>query len=630
MFILNHFYSVSQSPGGVSSGLNLWLKSDYGLLNNGTTVSLWYDFSNYGMDGLAFNNPQYVASQQNYNPAVFFNGCCNSYLSNGSSYFKLPTGFNNFNGLTSFVSAVPTSNGAFSRFYDFGNGTANNNLLFGRLGSLNRLFSEVFYNSSGAQLSAPNQSLVTNDHGIFSTKSTGSTNQTQLFNNGNYWNVGSSQPILNVNRTLNYIGLSNWPWDAAYQGYMNEIILYNRELSLLEMKKVYTYLAIKYGQTLHPTYISNQYLNTNGNVVYADAGTYWNEIIGIGRDDIELLYQRQSKTIDDSVQLYISDLSSSNALNNGTFDNDIEYLVIGHNNGKLNSSISSNIEIPSSCYINSRMEREWKVYNTNSTTPFSLNVKLENNSSLSNLQANKIVLLVDNDGNFQNGGTQCYYNGDGSGLVISTNGSEITLNDMSNIILPINSVRYFTVAAVTIDIALPIELISFNATPMNELCTVKLDWQTATEQNSDFFTVEKSQNGESWQQESQVNAAGNSVNLLNYSSYDNNPYRGLSYYRLKQTDLNGNVTVSDIKSVDLSAINNLNLYPNPSENYLIIELDKKQDFSFGISNINGQSVSSLIGYKVISENSLEIDISLLEPGVYFIQTTDDIFKFIKQ
>lgn len=623
-------FALSQAPGGVTSGLNLWLKSDSGLIYSGTNVISWNDLSSYSMNATAMYNPQYVSDQQNYNPAVYFNGCCNSYVNNGSAYFKLPSGFTNFNGLTSFVSALPTSNGAWSRFYDFGNGYSNNNILLGRLGSAERLFSEVWNNTSGGQMGAPNQSLITNKHSLFSNKVSGSTNQTQICNNGNYWNVGNSQSILNITRTLNYIGLSNWPWDAAYQGCMNEIILYNRELSLLEMKKVYSYLAIKYGQTLNASYVSNQYLNSNGNVIYEDNASYWNQIMGIGRDDASLFRQKQSRTIDDSVKLYISNLSNSNSLNVGNFDNNLEYVVIGHNNGKLNSTISSNNEIPSSCFINSRLDREWKIYNTNSTTDFSLKIKLENNSSLSNIQANQLILLVDNDGNFQNGGTQCYYNGDGSGIVLSTNGSEITLNDLSGVVFPINSFRYFTLASVTIDISLPVELISFNAIPIMDLFNVKLDWQTATEQNSDYFTVEKSQDGKIWQQVSQVKAAGNSFDILNYLSYDYNPYRGLSYYRLKQTDFDGNVIVSSIESVEFDNSSRIILYPNPSKDHIILDQDKKIDFSMEISNVHGQSVSSLIRYKEISETSLEMDISSLAPGVYFLKAADGIYKFIKQ
>lgn len=95
--------------------------------------------------------------------------------------------------------------------------------------------------------------------------------------------------------------------------------------------------------------------------------------------------------------------------------------------------------------------------------------------------------------------------------------------------------------------ALPIELIYFNATPNQK--TVDLTWATASELNNDFFTVERSIDGLTWEPVLTVNGAGTTNQRTNYRDIDTRPAAGLSYYRLKQTDFDGKWSYSNIQSV---------------------------------------------------------------------------------
>lgn len=114
------------------------------------------------------------------------------------------------------------------------------------------------------------------------------------------------------------------------------------------------------------------------------------------------------------------------------------------------------------------------------------------------------------------------------------------------------------------NITLPIELTKFTTKQVGE--KVKLDWVTASELNNDFFTVEKSKDAIQFETVSVEDGAGNSTQTLTYSSFDNNPYTGLSYYRLKQTDYDGHFFYSEMQTIDLSDIENFNfdIIPNPS------------------------------------------------------------------
>lgn len=97
---------------------------------------------------------------------------------------------------------------------------------------------------------------------------------------------------------------------------------------------------------------------------------------------------------------------------------------------------------------------------------------------------------------------------------------------------------------------LPIELMAFTAVPYTTN-SVKTIWQTASEQNNNYFVIEKSSNGHDWKQVGIVNGAGNSNEILNYNLIDYSPYPGLSYYRLTQVDFDGNRETFDPKAVML-------------------------------------------------------------------------------
>jgi len=86
------------------------------------------------------------------------------------------------------------------------------------------------------------------------------------------------------------------------------------------------------------------------------------------------------------------------------------------------------------------------------------------------------------------------------------------------------------------DVTLPIELIQFKATKVGAY--VQLDWSTATEINNDYFTVERSVDGENFEVILTEKGAGNSSTQKDYRRYDEQPRVGYNYYRLSQTDFN--------------------------------------------------------------------------------------------
>lgn len=96
---------------------------------------------------------------------------------------------------------------------------------------------------------------------------------------------------------------------------------------------------------------------------------------------------------------------------------------------------------------------------------------------------------------------------------------------------------------------LPITLLSFRAEAKEQ--RVITNWITASEINNDFFTIERSKDGNQWEIVTELDGAGDSHTELSYSAIDDRPYSGISYYRLLQTDYDGTSTVSEPQAVEI-------------------------------------------------------------------------------
>ncbi len=183
---------------------------------------------------------------------------------------------------------------------------------------------------------------------------------------------------------------------------------------------------------------------------------------------------------------------------------------------------------------------------------------------------------------------------------------------------PVTSFSPFTLASRTTENPLPVEFTFFNAKLNGS--QVDLSWQTYSEVNNDYFTVERSSDGIYFEEIGTVNGAGNSNNINNYYFPDKSPLKGLSYYRLKQTDYDGSYKYSDIKAVNINQdVNNLNitLYPNPvKNNNLNIYFSKNIDnLNISIYDIYGKEI---MNKKYINIKNINIPTKSLEKGMYFI------------
>jgi len=190
----------------------------------------------------------------------------------------------------------------------------------------------------------------------------------------------------------------------------------------------------------------------------------------------------------------------------------------------------------------------------------------------------------------------------------STTGVTSSGTVTSNLVTTFINRRPFTLASISLGSPLPIALVQFTAT--NNQSVVDLFWQTASETNNDYFTIERSANGNDFIEIKRQEGAGNSSSMLDYFDVDKAPLNGVSYYRLKQTDFDGEYTYSEIVKVNRKSNSSTRLvvYPNPVSDKINIKTELV-NFIINIHSIDGRLINSI-------ENKSTIDMSGYVNGVY--------------
>jgi len=172
---------------------------------------------------------------------------------------------------------------------------------------------------------------------------------------------------------------------------------------------------------------------------------------------------------------------------------------------------------------------------------------------------------------------------------------------------------------------LPIKLIDFTGILQNK--QVKLTWATGSEVGNDHFLVEHSSDYNTFTHLGKVKGAGTSTQINNYEFIDENPIKGINYYRLKQIDRDGVFSYSNIVSIQFQGnLSLLDIYPNPISENLNFKLS---------SSMNGEVevlIYDMLGKEVlrkditvtIGQNEAQLSSQVLTHGVYFIKVHHNI------
>ena len=189
-----------------------------------------------------------------------------------------------------------------------------------------------------------------------------------------------------------------------------------------------------------------------------------------------------------------------------------------------------------------------------------------------------------------------------------------------------NGQSYVLVGAISVDVecdlsALPVELDFFEATLQHNQ-SVKLNWQTASELNNDYFAIERSADAIRWETIAWQTGAGTSQAVNNYEWYDEKPLTGKSYYRLKQVDFDGLFEYSPVRVIEMeaTATMKIDIYPIPASEVLYVEgVNSKEILTVQLFNTIGQANS--IPFDAENERRLRLDLRGFTPGTYYLMLT---------
>jgi len=404
---------LTVGPGGITSDLKLWLKSTSGLgYTDGQSVSLWAD------QGLGANATVNTPGQEptyrdnalynvNFNPVVDFDNSYNPVptdddysFDNTATQFLEGTG-----GLYTqemFVVLIPdvTVDATFGSMDVFcGDEDPGENQTDATgigLGAYTARFSnEIISYAVGTTSSGDGYGVAEtgtgntySNVGIINSRNNATATQQELYYNAT--NIETTQNDIadfsNVNNSRYWIGRSEG-WEASTDARIAEIITFSsrkNDASLTdERNKIQSYLAIKYGITLGSNGTSQDYVDSDGNVIWdqsVNSGFNY-DIAGIGRDDASELNQKQSKSVNSDfdsegqirglVTIGLTNIYSTNNENissNPTTFSDKQFLTWGNNNGNLNFApnvvsvdLSTGISGLSTPVSFIGMSRVWKV-----------------------------------------------------------------------------------------------------------------------------------------------------------------------------------------------------------------------------------------------------------------------------
>lgn len=573
-------------PAGVGNLTNnkLWLMANRGTFSdngvtptaNLATVQRWNDQSgnnNNALQNTAGNRPIYRTGQANNLPALEFTG--NLFIDGPTLGIVGTGGFTYlmvFRDTQTGLGAINDGSGHFI----LDRTTATNDLV-----SLKPVTGSFYAfqkrDNGGGGLGGPisTTAINTNSKWIEMVRNRGTNYRL-------YYNGTQESSVADVNGNLippiPRIGRHATTANGGLRGFINEFFIYSSVLNNAQRVLINNYVSAKYAITLG---VDDLYtMDTPAN------GDYDFDVAGVGQAS-------DGSSHKDAKGTGVVRMWNPNNLANG------EFLIWGHNN--LNFS-GGNTDVDG-VIIQERITRVWRVSEVGDVGSVSLSVDLS--GTLGSALGNNLRLLIDRDGDGFADNDVTPAAGSFSGTVVTFSGVNFQNGDR------------FTIGNTDISAPLPVELISFSARALSS--SVQLNWETASELNNDFFTIERSQNAEVWDDLIIIKGAGTTSLPSQYQFKDTQPVAGISFYRLKQTDFDGKYEFSKIVSVKFEGIKDLIISPNPSSGLFTIANRQLESRQIRLFNSLGQAFEV---DSAIDNSDTLINISSFPSGMYILQIVE--------
>ncbi|MES1224321.1 MAG: T9SS type A sorting domain-containing protein, partial [Bacteroidota bacterium] len=150
-----------------------------------------------------------------------------------------------------------------------------------------------------------------------------------------------------------------------------------------------------------------------------------------------------------------------------------------------------------------------------------------------------------------------------------------------------------------------------------------VSWNAGNSNGNSFFIVDRSADGISWSAMDTV--PGGFSNGYQYT--DKSPFAGESYYRLRIITNGQTAYISEIKTVDITGNVSSQPFPNPASGYIIVP-EGKANAIIRVADLSGRMHN--VTYHSISTGGIQIDVSKLVAGFYFVSAGNAVYSFIKK
>jgi hypothetical protein len=174
---------------------------------------------------------------------------------------------------------------------------------------------------------------------------------------------------------------------------------------------------------------------------------------------------------------------------------------------------------------------------------------------------------------------------------------------------------------------MPVEVTNFNAIAAPDRARVELSWNTVTEINNDYFVVERSEDGSSFEPIDQIASLGNSTTTQSYTAFDAAPIEGIAYYRLRYNGKEGTFTYTSVIEVNYAPkpAGTMNIFPNPVPAGTAFSVDVLYP---GVTSARLE-LRNLQGTIVATRKNLDCSTTkrvtfkeTLTPGIYYLTAID--------
>jgi len=375
------------------SGNLLWLRADVQ-----ATTALWQDQSGNNSDATSTSAPTINTNGLNFNSTFEFDG---------SKFMQVVGGILKGDAYTNLTVYIVSKTNVIQDSYVIQEKmTGGKDLLATSPWGDSSFYYGIEGGSSNVSVNWGSSTGIFNLWNYFGSTnaaSTPTTTKQALYRDGLNISTNTNYDSSIIGSNQNFtIGVGDDSGNKFFNGEIAEIIVFADVQTALEQQKTQSYLALKYGITLSATdniagIVEGDYILSNQVTKvwnYTTNSTYHNDVAGIGRDDTQVINQKQSKSInsDAIITMGHTSIAANNTSNGNSFTTDKDFLVWGNDNTAFGATSNPGVL----CATNLQLNRKWKIVETGNVGSVQIAAtKSIIDTHLSNASYSKVMKVAD-------------------------------------------------------------------------------------------------------------------------------------------------------------------------------------------------------------------------------------------